>query len=116
RLDVPKELQVDAIGKVAKFAAELGKDDLAQRAMSRVTEIASGDEKLAELRDKYAKRVEAGSEIRKRLIDVSLCGKSANVIRDGLDRVKEFRRFVSQEREDTSSMTEHWKEEPISSL
>jgi tetratricopeptide (TPR) repeat protein len=100
RVDVPKELQIEAIGHVARLAAELGNDGLVQRAMSRLAEITIGDERLVELQEKHSKRIEAATEIRKRLIDISLSGNSAKVMKDELERVKEFRRFISEARED----------------
>jgi tetratricopeptide (TPR) repeat protein len=94
-VNLPKSLQLEAVGTVAMYAAQLGKEDILERSMSKLIEGANCDEDFVAVRDRYTKLIEANREIRSRIIEISLVGQGPSVIREALDRVKEFPRFLS---------------------
>ena len=59
-----------------------------------MSKISIEDEKLIEQRKRISRRIEANTEIRKRIIDISLVGKESKIIKAALDRVQEFHGFI----------------------
>jgi tetratricopeptide (TPR) repeat protein len=114
RADVPEKLQLEAVGKVAIYAAQLGKEEVLQWAMSKLGEYDDKNGDLAAMRDRYTEQTEANREIRARIIDISLVGQGLSVVREALDAVNEFPRFVSDST--AASPSNPSRSEPIRSL
>ena len=111
RVNVPMYLQVEILGHIANYSSQLGDNDSLQRAVNKLNECKTDDEKVAEVKEKYIKRVEANIEIRKRIIDISLIGQGANVVKEALNRVKDFPRFVDDSKNESPTY-----EDPILTL
>lgn len=94
RTNIPMDVQVEILGNIANYSSQLGKDDSLQCAMSKLSEFPTNDEKLCEIKERISKRVEANTEIRKRIIDISLTGQEWSIVKEAIDRVNNFRRFV----------------------
>jgi hypothetical protein len=110
RPDLPERVRLEAAGLLGMLAAQLGREDIVRLMSNRLNEIPATDVKLVDIRDNYRKKAEAYTSFRKQLIDISLFGEAVEKKRDGLNRVKDFRRFVRAEGEDEPS------EEPINNL
>ncbi len=111
RVNVPMDLQVEILGHIANYSSQLGDNDILQRAMCKLSEYATDDEKIAKMKERYIKRVEANVEIRKRIIDISLIGQGSNIVKGALERVKDFPRFVGDSKNESPT-----DKEPILNL
>ena len=111
RVNVPMDVQVEILGHIANYSSQLGDNDSLQRAMSKLTECPTDDEKVGEFKERYMKRVEANVELRKRIIDISLIGQGSNTVKEALERVKDFSRFLGDSKTENPS-----NEEPILTL
>jgi len=111
RTDIPMDVQVEILGHIANYSSQLGENNSLKSAMSKLSEFPTDDEKLGEIKERISKRVEANTEIRKRIIEISLIGRERNNVKEALDRVKGFSRFVGNSKE-----VSHADKESISTL
>jgi hypothetical protein len=102
---------LQAVADIAKYAAQLGREDILKDVVPKMELYAGSDSVLLELREKYSVMIEGLGEIRKRIIEISLVGRGQNEIRQALDRVSEFQRYAWVGSEET-----HMVMEPIGSL
>jgi tetratricopeptide (TPR) repeat protein len=94
RASIPLNVQAEILGHIAEYSAQLGENKVLDNAMSYVNALPAGDEKLALLKERISKRVEANSEIRKRILDISLIDQDVSVIKEALLRVNTFHQFI----------------------
>jgi len=109
RINVPMDVQVEILGHIANYSSQLGENDSLQRAMSKLTECPTDDEKVREIKKGFTKRVAANVEIRKQIIDISLTGQGPNIVKKALERVKDFSSFLGDSKKESH-------EEPIMTL
>jgi tetratricopeptide (TPR) repeat protein len=110
RPNLPERIRLEAAGLVGMLAAQLGREDIVKLMSNRLNEIPDIDVKLVGIRDNYRNKTKAYTFFRKQLIDISLFGETGEKKNEGLNRAKDFRRFVRTEGEEEPS------EEPINSL
>jgi tetratricopeptide (TPR) repeat protein len=99
RVTVPVGVQVEILGHIANYSSQLGETHSLDSAMDRLIERPTDDEELREAKERYKKRAEANTEIRKRILDISLIGQESKIVRAALERVRDFSRFVGSSKE-----------------
>jgi tetratricopeptide (TPR) repeat protein len=98
RANIPINTRIDVLGNIANYSSQLGDNNVLQSAIDQLSKISIEDEKLIEQRKRISRRIEANTEIRKRIIDISLVGKESKIIKAALDRVQAFHRFIKAPR------------------
>jgi tetratricopeptide (TPR) repeat protein len=103
RANVPMDVKVEIWGHIADYSSQLGDNDSLQQAMSNLAESPTDNEKVSTNKQNFAERIKANVEIRKRIIDISLKGQETNILKESLERVKDFSRFLGDSKKKRSS-------------